>query len=579
MNISEDVLIYDIETRVFGKPDPEKDKLRLFGCYSYKTGKPYLTSDREMIQLLINKHRYLVGFNTKYYDNPILQKFGIDLKYKTIIDLREVVDKRCAIIKIDKGLLSDLLIEKSLKYITELLGIVDTNTGKMKIDYSMFKKDTLTNEEYQLLQDYTKRDIEVTKKLYEWLENYFDVFKYFVIEKDVQNKSYLTAAPATFAYKALCKEMNWEVLYNEIEEGSEDHEAILGGYVSYPAGERFEGNIYCLDFQCLPENTKISMWRDCKQFYKKNIQDIKKGDMIVNQDGKQIILETNKQYYNGDLLEFELQNGKKISCTPEHKFPIIRNKKEIVIEAKDILQTDEFILRHTKRGIKNGHYSGGKKLCICEICGKEFYQYLSGKGKGCGNKQCANILKSIHSKKPNKGKNKFNTDWMMKLSLKRKGILRSREVKDKIKNTLLNYYKQPGIIEKHREINKNRDMTFMKDINWKTKVLLSRKQNINNGKFEYKGIKFRSNWEIIIAKNLDKNNIKWQYEPKIFNLGDGDAYAPDFYLPELDKWLEIKGFMYDHSRKKIQKFIQQQPNFLLLNDLQQIKDEDIKWLK
>jgi hypothetical protein len=36
---------------------------------------------------------------------------------------------------------------------------------------------------------------------------------------------------------------------------------------------------------------------------------------------------------------------------------------------------------------------------------------------------------------------------------------------------------------------------------------------------KYNGISFRSTWEVAYAKWLDKQNIKWQYEPKIFNLG------------------------------------------------------------
>ena len=35
----EGVLVLDIETQTFGKPDANKDKLKIFGCYSYKTNK------------------------------------------------------------------------------------------------------------------------------------------------------------------------------------------------------------------------------------------------------------------------------------------------------------------------------------------------------------------------------------------------------------------------------------------------------------------------------------------------------------------------------------------------------------
>lgn len=246
--MSEEVLVYDIETRVFGKPDPNRDRLKIFGCYSFKTNKYYLLEKKEDIQKAINSHRFIVGFNNKDYDNPILKREGINLQYKTVIDLRELISKRAAVIKIKKGLLSDLLIRESLDFITRLLGIVDENTAKEKIDYKVFMKDTWTVEEKKEILKYTQRDIEITKKLYEWAEDYFSPFKEFISQEDANRKVYLTVSVAKFAYKAICKAMGWNEQYGEYSDG---HKTISGGYVAYPAGEKFEGNIYCLDFNSL----------------------------------------------------------------------------------------------------------------------------------------------------------------------------------------------------------------------------------------------------------------------------------------------------------------------------------------
>jgi hypothetical protein len=68
-------------------------------------------------------------------------------------------------------------------------------------------------------------------------------------------------------------------------------------------------------------------------------------------------------------------------------------------------------------------------------------------------------------------------------------------------------------------------------------------------KIKYRGIKMRSSWEVAYAKYLDKNHIKWQYEPKTFNLGN-TTYTPDFYLPETDTYIEIKGRWFKDSKKK-----------------------------
>lgn len=57
---------------------------------------------------------------------------------------------------------------------------------------------------------------------------------------------------------------------------------------------------------------------------------------------------------------------------------------------------------------------------------------------------------------------------------------------------------------------------------------------------EYKGIQFRSKLEAQVAYFFDQCGIHWQYEPD--RLGDGDReYNPDFYLPETDDYVEVKG--------------------------------------
>jgi len=65
---------------------------------------------------------------------------------------------------------------------------------------------------------------------------------------------------------------------------------------------------------------------------------------------------------------------------------------------------------------------------------------------------------------------------------------------------------------------------------------------ISHGKWgTYKGIRMRSSYEIAYAKWCDKNNIKWLYESKTFDLGD-TTYTPDFYLPKTDEYIEVKGY-------------------------------------
>lgn len=69
----------------------------------------------------------------------------------------------------------------------------------------------------------------------------------------------------------------------------------------------------------------------------------------------------------------------------------------------------------------------------------------------------------------------------------------------------------------------------------------------------YKNIWMRSSYEIKYAEYLDKNKIKWQYESKAFDLGR-TTYRPDFYLPEQDLWIEVKGWFTKKSKQKINLF-------------------------
>jgi hypothetical protein len=53
-------------------------------------------------------------------------------------------------------------------------------------------------------------------------------------------------------------------------------------------------------------------------------------------------------------------------------------------------------------------------------------------------------------------------------------------------------------------------------------------------------VKMRSGWEIKTAKYLTSKNINWYYEYKWLDLGHA-KYLPDFYLPDYDIFIEVKG--------------------------------------
>lgn len=69
---------------------------------------------------------------------------------------------------------------------------------------------------------------------------------------------------------------------------------------------------------------------------------------------------------------------------------------------------------------------------------------------------------------------------------------------------------------------------------------------------------FRSSWEANIARYFNFVGIKWEYEPKTFifdTIKRGSvSYTPDFYLPEEDRWVEVKGWMDQKSITKLKRF-------------------------
>lgn len=75
-------------------------------------------------------------------------------------------------------------------------------------------------------------------------------------------------------------------------------------------------------------------------------------------------------------------------------------------------------------------------------------------------------------------------------------------------------------------------------------------------RISYNNFLFRSYWEANFAKWCDLSNIKWQYEPKMFDLGN-TTYTPDFYLLEFDCWIEIKGWENKDFKKKFKKWQKQ----------------------
>lgn len=95
-------------------------------------------------------------------------------------------------------------------------------------------------------------------------------------------------------------------------------------------------------------------------------------------------------------------------------------------------------------------------------------------------------------------------------------------------------------------------------------------------------IYFHSRWEANYARMLNYLDIKWEYEPKTFNL-EVQNYTPDFYLPNENKYIEIKNFLWKYSIIRDEKFRTLYPDvileLLLKEDYLKLQEKYAKFIK
>lgn len=89
-------------------------------------------------------------------------------------------------------------------------------------------------------------------------------------------------------------------------------------------------------------------------------------------------------------------------------------------------------------------------------------------------------------------------------------------------------------------------------------------------RYNYSGINFRSKGEIKYAEWCDVIGLKWEYEPSIFKLSTS-KYIPDFYLPDIDKWIEIKCDVNDKKYKTSEFALTHSLEVLFRKDLNRIR--------
>ena len=73
-----------------------------------------------------------------------------------------------------------------------------------------------------------------------------------------------------------------------------------------------------------------------------------------------------------------------------------------------------------------------------------------------------------------------------------------------------------------------------------------------------------STWEVMMAMRLDELEVNWERDPKMkleyrTRGGRKRNYIPDFYLPDLDIYIEVKGYWTDAAKHKMKDIIKRNP--------------------
>lgn len=250
------VLVYDIEA---DSTDPNKAKLKWFGAYSYKDDKYYLLDYRKNVDIdnLIKSHKVLVGFNNKHYDDVIISRFFNDdeyFKYKVTVDLYEISAPKGNTEKsrYNKGKIVTMLQKKlksySLNNIIKAIGLNDSSGVKGDIDYSIFQKDSWSDDEIEEIKKYLKQDIVITKKLFEWYCEMFEPLKHFLSEKEQLKFTHITSSLSTISYKIICYQAGIEPIFAENHEKPKTKFSYPGGHHIKPRWSMVKGDIVEIDF-------------------------------------------------------------------------------------------------------------------------------------------------------------------------------------------------------------------------------------------------------------------------------------------------------------------------------------------
>ena len=175
-------------------------------------------------------------------------------------------------------------------------------------------------------------------------------------------------------------------------------------------------------------------------------------------------------------------------------------------------------------------------MFICEFCGKEYKKF------GIKNHERFCNLNPNKEEKSQKWKNAHIGKSGSNQYIKAKEDGRTIEMPDETRKKISDSLTGKKFSKERREalsaamlkaVKENPDSYTKNNVCGRVKIV------------EYNGIKLKGQWELKTAKWLDSQFLKWKNEPQGFPYIWKDKerlYFPDFYLPDLDVYIEVKGY-------------------------------------
>ena len=218
------------------------------------------------------------------------------------------------------------------------------------------------------------------------------------------------------------------------------------------------------------------------------------------------------------------------------------------------------------RECKKKYYT---KKITCKICGNIFEDVLSST-KICCSKECSkqnksNSMKLAHAKKPKLEKSIvivcFNCQKIFEyFSYPSEPIKKFCSIKCYGK-----YQKYKTLGERYGEEKAKETKDKIKLTKSTPREYISTIKHFHPSKYgkriDLSNQFFRSTWEANFARICNYFRTKWEFESKKFWLSDIQSYyIPDFYLPEIDSYVEITGWESDRKRLKLESFVKNYPN-------------------